>query len=152
VTRGWRAAALAVTLAACGLKNDPIAPELVRPTPPAKLTAKSVKDGVELQWRRPTEYTGGKRMRDLGGFDIERASASGAPFTKVGTLTLSDQQRFRQQRDMSWTDSAAQPDAEYLYRVVAFTADGSRSDPSAVVQVRYTPPPPAPAKPAGPAK
>lgn len=149
---GWRAAALAIALAACGLKNDPVAPELVRPTPPVRLSAKSVKDGVELRWRRPTQYTGGARMRDLGGFDIERAPASGTPFTKVGTLSLSDQQRFRQQRDMSWTDPNVEPGAEYLYCIIAYTADGSRSDRSDVVHVRYTPPPPAPAKPEKPAE
>ena len=145
---GWRAAALAITLAGCGLKSDPVAPELVRPMPPAKLSAKSVRDGVELHWRRPTDYTGGKRMRDLGGFDIERAPASGTPFTKVGTLSLSDQQRFRQQRDISWTDPDVAPGTEYLYCVIAFTTDGTRSDRSPVVHVRYTPPPPAASKPA----
>jgi hypothetical protein len=148
VRSGWRAAALAITVAACGLKSDPIAPELVRPSPPAKVSASSVHDGVELRWRRPTAYTGGKRMRDLAGFDIERAPASGSPFTKVGTLTLSDQQRFRQQRDISWTDPNVVPGTEYLYCVIAFTADGSHSDRSPVAHVRYTPPPPAASKPA----
>jgi hypothetical protein len=91
-------------------------------------------------------------MRDLGGFDIERAPASGSPFTKVGTLTLSDQQRFRQQRDISWVDPNVVAGSEYLYCVIAFTTDGSRSDRSDVVRVRYTPPPPSAAKPATPAK
>ena len=145
---GWRAAALAITLAGCGLKSDPVAPELVRPLPPAKVTGTSVHDGVELRWRRPTSYTGGKRMRDLGGFDIERAPASGSPFTTVGTLSLSDQQRYRQQRTITWTDPTALPGTEYLYCVIAFTTDGSRSDRSPVIHVRYVPPPPGASKPA----
>ena len=87
-------------------------------------------------------------MRDLGGFDIERAPASGSPFTKVGTLSLSDQQRFRQQRDISWTDPDVEPGTEYLYCVISFTTDGTRGDRSPVVHVRYTRPPPAASKPA----
>lgn len=142
--RGGRAAALAcvLVLAACGLKNDPVAPELVRPLPPAKLAAAPVRDGVELRWRRPTAYAGGGRMRDLGGFDVERAAVATGPFSKVGTLTLADQQRFRQQRDLAWTDREVEPGTEYVYRVIAFTTDGSRSAPSPPVTIRYAPPAP----------
>ena len=139
--RGLWAAAVAVALAACGLKNDPVAPELVRPLPPGKLTARSTRDGVELRWRRPTTYTGGGRMRDLGGFDVERAATVAGPFAKVGTLALTDQQRFRQQRDLAWTDREVEPGTDYVYRVTAFTTEGSRSAPSSPVQIRYAAPP-----------
>ena len=141
--RGRRAAALALVLAACGLKNDPVAPELVRPLPPAKLAAASTRDGVELRWRRPTAYTGGGRMRDLSGFDVERAAGAAGPFAKVGTLALGDQQRFRQERDLAWTDREVEHGTEYVYRVIAFTTDGSRSVPSTSVRIRYVPPSPA---------
>ncbi|HWP67250.1 MAG TPA: fibronectin type III domain-containing protein [Candidatus Limnocylindria bacterium] len=141
--RGARTAALVLVLAACGLKNDPLAPELVRPMPPASLSAIAAADGVTLRWRRPTSYVGGQRMRDLGGFDIERAPAAGEPFAKVGTLTLADQQRFRQERDLSWTDRSVVRGEEYVYRVVAFTTDGSRSVPSRVARIRWVPPAPA---------
>jgi fibronectin type III domain protein len=143
VRRGLRAAAVAVALAACGLKNNPVAPELVRPLAPAKVTAASTRDGVELRWRRPTAYTGGGRMRDLAGFDVERAAVTAGPFAKVGTLALTDQQRFRQQRDITWTDREVEPGTEYVYRVIAFTTDGSRSAPSSPVQIRYAHPSPA---------
>jgi hypothetical protein len=143
VRHGLGAAALAVALAACGLKNDPVAPELVRPLPPAGLKASSTRDGVALRWRRPTSYTGGGRMRDLGGFDVERAAELAGPFTKVGTLTLTDQQRFRQEHDLTWTDREVEPGAEYVYRVIAFTTGGSRGAPSSPVQIRYARPSPA---------
>jgi hypothetical protein len=141
VNRGVRAAAFVLAVAACGLKNDPVAPGRVQPLAPAKLSAVSTRDGVELRWRRPTSYTGGGRMRDLGGFDIERADAGTTAFAVVGTLSLADQERFRQERNLSWTDRDVARGGAYLYRVIAFTLDGSRSAPSAVTQVTYTPPP-----------
>jgi hypothetical protein len=136
-----RAAVLAIALAACGLKSAPVAPELVRPLPPTKLAAGAVGDGVRLTWRRPVAYTGGGRMRDLGRFEIERAPAAAGPFARVGTLTLADQQRFRQQRELEWTDHDVERSGEYAYRVIAFTLDGSQSAPSSVAQIRYLPPP-----------
>jgi hypothetical protein len=141
---GWAAApAIAVALAACGLKNAPVAPELVRPLPPAKVTAAPARDGVRLSWRRPAAYTGGGRMRDLGGFDIERAAGAGGSFIRTGTLALADQQRFRQVRTLEWTDHAVEPGTVYVYRVIAFTLDGARSAPSAPIEVRYDRPRPA---------
>jgi hypothetical protein len=140
VRHGLRAAAVAVALAACGLKNDPVAPELVRPLPPAGLKASSTRDGVELRWRRPTAYTGGGRMRDLGGFDVERAAEVAGPFTKIGMLTLTDQQRLRQEHDLTWTDREVEPGTDYVYRVIAFTTDGSRSAPSSTARIRYAHP------------
>jgi len=139
VTHGRRAAVLAIVLVACGLKNAPVAPELVRPTPPAKLAATAVGDGIRLTWRRPVAYTGGGRMRDLGRFEIERAPAPTGPFVLVGTLTLADQQRFRQQRDLEWTDHDVERGGDYAYRVIAFTLDGARSAPSSVAQAHYLP-------------
>ena len=139
MTGGRRAAVLAIALGACGLKNDPVAPQLVRPTPPAKLAAGAATDGVRLTWRRPVAYTGGGRMRDLGRFEVERAPAPTGPFVLVGTLTLADQQRFRQQRDLEWTDHDVERGGDYAYRVIAFTVDGTRSAPSSVVQIHYLP-------------
>jgi hypothetical protein len=139
VTSGRRAAVLAIFLVGCGLKNAPIAPERVRPMPPGKLAAGSVADGVRLTWRRPVAYTGGGRMRDLGRFEIERAATPTGPFVRVGTLTLADQQRFRQQRDLEWTDHEVVRGGDYAYRVIAFTVDGTRSAPSSVVQIHYLP-------------
>jgi hypothetical protein len=130
---------LAGAVVACGLKNAPVPPELVRPLPPAKITATAVRGGVQLRWRRPTQYTGGGRMRDLDRFDIERAPGAAGPFALAGTLTLADQQRFRQQRDLEWTDREVQPGATYAYRVIAHTVDGSRSVASPPVVIRYDP-------------
>jgi hypothetical protein len=140
---------------ACGNKTPVRPPELVQPRPATSLAADSTPTGVALSWRRPVTYSGGGRMNDLGGFDIDRAPAGGGPedYLRVGTLTLNDQERFRQERTLEWTDTTAVPDTRYSYRVTAFTFDGYRSTP-AFVEALFSPskaPPEKPKKRATPA-
>jgi hypothetical protein len=130
----------AVASAACGHKNRPVAPELVRPEPPANLAAVSTPEGVRLTWLRPEKYSGGRRMNDLGGFVIERATVSEggeSHFDKVGTLALQDQNRFRKDRRLEWVDTTPQRGMRYAYRVIAFTLDGYRSAPVGPVSLLF---------------
>ena len=140
MTRGgiWLAA-LGLVLAACGQKAAPVAPELVRPDSPGNLTAVATADGIRLSWVRPTHYSGGRRMDDLRGFEIERAPGEGAPgrFATVGTFELDDQTRFRKERRLEWTDRDVRAGERYLYRVTALTLDGYRSAEAGPVAVRF---------------
>ena len=148
---GWAALALAGgLLAACGNKTPVRPPSQVQPKPATSLVAGASKDGVVLTWRRPSEYTGGSRMPDLGGFEIERAPGEGAgDYARIGRVELDEQKRFRPQRDMSWTDTTAVAGMRYRYRVIAFTLDGYESAAAGPVTVTFdpskAPPPPAPA-------
>jgi len=132
---------------ACGNKTALRPPGMIQPRPATSLEARSTPTGVTLSWRRPVTYTGGSRMSDLGGFDIDRAPAGGGPeeYLRVGTMNLEDQQRFRQDRSLEFTDTTAIPDMRYSYRVVAFTLDGYRSEP-AFVEVLFSPSKAAPEK------
>lgn len=136
---GARVAVALALLAACGQKGAPLAPELVRPNPPANLSAIATPEGVRLTWQRPLTYSGGQRMNDLGGFTIERAAGDGElpAFTPAGTVTVQDQERFRKERHMEWLDRGATTGARYLYRVSAYTLDGYRSAPAGPVAVRF---------------
>jgi hypothetical protein len=133
---------IAVVSPACGRKSRPLAPETVRPEPPEDLTAVVTPDGVRLSWLRPLRYSGGGKMNDLGLFDIDRAPGEDAApeFRKVGAVTLEDQERFRKERRMQWTDNDVRPGERYLYRVTAVTLDGYRSPPAGPVSVQYGPP------------
>lgn len=125
---------------ACGNKTPVLPPDVIQPKPAGALLARSTRAGVQLAWRRPTEYTGGGRMNDLGGFEIERAPGDNAiAFARIGILTLDDQTRFRPQRDMQWLDPTAVPGMRYFYRVIAFTLDGYRSSPAGPVAVTFDP-------------
>ena len=133
-------AVVVVTLvvAACGVRSRPLPPELVQPEPPANVVASSRPEGVRLTWRRPTKYSGGTHMRDLGGFEIDRADgADGIDFGRVGTLELTDQTRFRQERMIEWIDTSAVAGTTYRYRVVAYTTDGYRSTPGGPVTIEH---------------
>jgi hypothetical protein len=130
--------ALALVTAACGVRTRPFPPELVQPEPPTALVASSNVDGVKLTWRRPSQYTGGKHMRDLGGFDVERAVGPDSfDFTPATTVLVDDQTRFRQEKLMQWTDTTVEPGQTYRYRVTAFTTDHYRSAPSTSVSIVY---------------
>ena len=136
MTRRLLLAALLAT-AACGAKSRPLPPEFVQPEPPANLVAKSSPEGIRLTWRRPTKYSGGKPMRDLAGFEIERATDT--EFTVVGIVTLTDQTRFQQERAITWTDTSPVTDETYRYRVITTTLDGYRSAASEPVTLVHHP-------------
>jgi hypothetical protein len=127
--------ALALVTAACGVRTKPLPPELVQPEPPTALVASSNVDGVKLSWHRPSQYSGGQHMRDLGGFDVERAVGDSYDFVNVTTVLLDDQTRFRQEKLMQWTDTTVEVGQTYRYQVIAFTTDGYRSVPSAPVTI-----------------
>jgi hypothetical protein len=133
---------------ACGRKSRPLPPEEVQPEAPGDLTAIAVPEGVRLSFTRPTHYTGGGRMNDLGKLVVERAPGEGAApkFEKVGEVVLEDRDRFRQERRLSWVDATATPGARYLYRVTAITIDRYKSQPAGPVAVRFGPAEEAPAR------
>jgi fibronectin type III domain protein len=134
-------AAVALLAPGCGHKNSVIAPELVRPEPPTEFNAASTPDGVRLTWTRPTRYTGGSRMRDLGSFRIERADTERTPleFSFAGELEMKDQTRYRQARRLEYFDKDVIEGHEYVYRVRARTTDGYDSPWSGPARVRFKP-------------
>ena len=130
----------ALVAAGCGNKTPVLPPETIQPRAATALVASVVPGGVQLTWRRPTEYSGGARMRDLGGFEIQRAPGDGSGgFALVGTVELDDQFRFRPEREITWLDTTVAPGFRYLYRVIAFTVDDYRSAPAGPVAVQYDP-------------
>ena len=83
-----------------------------------------------------------RRMNDLDGFVIQRATGTGAvsaAYAQVGKVTLTDQNRFRKERRLEWVDTAATPGERYFYRVIAVTLDGDRSIPAGPVSVQFGP-------------
>ena len=135
-------AGVVLAAAACGSKGGVMPPELVRPEPPTDLSASSTQDGVRVSWTRPTKYTGGQRMRDLGSFIVERTDAAVSPpkFEHVSTVELQDRTRFRQERRFQWVDQNVTAGEEYVYRVRARTLDGYESPWAGPAKVRFTRP------------
>lgn len=134
------AVALLLLAVACGYKSSPVAPEFVKPSAPPALRAVSTASGIELRWRRPARYTSGRRMRDLGGFEISRVRGDDplVEFEDVKRIELDDQLRFRPETEFKWLDTDVAPGERYRYRVVAFTLDGYHSKP-ATAQKKWNP-------------
>jgi hypothetical protein len=152
VRRANKFAALVISVAlanlvwlGCGVKSVPIAPEAARPAKILNLEGSSSNNGIRLTWSRPESYAGGQKMRDLGGFTINR-STDDAPFQKIGEVLVSDQGRFQVERTFTYTDKAAELGSSYRYQVISNTTDGYHSEPSntATVTRRVPKPPPNP--------
>src|SRR5262249_36638093 len=127
-------------LAACGNKTPPLPPEVVSPREPASLAGTSTTGGVELVFRRPTETVGGRRMNDLGGFQVERAAEDGVQFVQIGDFQLSEEQRFRQDRRIDRTDGRAAPGETSLSRVTPPPPAATPRKPAAPIKVTSPPP------------
>jgi hypothetical protein len=126
----------------CGVKSAPLPPELVHPQRIADLRANPDANGIKLAWERPTHYTGGHTMRDLGSFVIIRAEATG-PFSPLVELPVTDRERFAPERQFSYIDNETTLGHEYHYEIIAMTTDGYQSEPSnEVTFTRVTPKPP----------
>ena len=136
-TRHAAVAVLVLCLAAacgCGRKTAPRPPEMVAPEVVGKLEGGNTKDGILLHWERPTRYADGSRMLDLGGFRIERSTASGE-FEVLSIREVTDRDRFRPIRSFRYLDGAVAEGEVYRYRVLSFTTDGYFSSPSRVVEI-----------------
>ena len=126
----------------CGVKSVPIPPEAARPEKILNLEGSSSNNGIRLTWSRPESYAGGQKMRDLGGFTINRSTGD-APFQKIGEVLVSDQGRFQVERTFSYTDKATEIGSNYRYQVISNTTDGYHSEPSNTLTiVRRVPKPP----------
>src|ERR1700758_5459490 len=92
------------TFLGCGVKSTPIPPEAARPEQILGLEAANAKDGIRLTWDRPTNYAGGEKMKDLGGFSISRTQ-EGKPAEKIGEIEVHDEGRFQVQNPFTFIDA-----------------------------------------------
>ena len=129
----------------CGKKGDPRAPELATPKVIENLRAAAVPEGVQLTWRRPTEYVDGSELTDLTAFVIFRKDISPAcvdcpvPYRPLTTVDVEDQQKFIKQKQYRYVDEETQPKMIYRYRVSSQLRDGSLSEPSNEVEISRGP-------------
>jgi len=126
---------LLLLLGACGRRGPVKPPELSRPAAILDLEASNGPEDIVLSWRRPTEYTDGSRMTDLGEFRIERSAAELPEFVEIAVLPITDRERFRQIRRFRFSDRGVEEGVRYRYRVVSTTVDGYASAPSNTVEV-----------------
>jgi hypothetical protein len=126
----------------CGVKSPPVPPQQAVPERIVSLSADSEQNGVRLGWERPEHYAGGRKMRDLSAFEIDRAENT-LEFQPLVEVPVTDQDRFQQQRRFIYLDSTAQIGHHYRYQVISLTQDAYRSTPSNEAEItRELPKPP----------
>jgi hypothetical protein len=134
---------LAAALPGCGVKSAPIPPEYARPERILSLHAAPAAGGIMLTWERPSRYTSGHEMRDLGDFLLMRAEGDG-PMTALVKLPVTDQERFQVENEFTYLDRETRLRDRYRYSVIAETTDGYHSEASNEVQFTRIKPPAAP--------
>ncbi|MBI3756718.1 MAG: hypothetical protein HY267_01955 [Deltaproteobacteria bacterium] len=124
---------------ACGRKTIVRPPELVVPETVNNLTLEVQSIGVALRWGRVQKRAGGDSLDDLAGFVILRATRDPqgkvSDFTQVASVPVDDRERFRKNKNFSYTDEQLTIGSLYRYRVLAFTLDGYRGEPSNTVEI-----------------
>lgn len=121
-------AAVALAVAACGIRTPPRPPEDTMPRAASELSARRDDAAVRLEWKRPDKSMDGQRLADLTGFLVERRSGDGA-YTIIADVPADTAHRLRPIERYSHVD-ASPPAGSIEYRIVCHTADGQRSPPS----------------------
>lgn len=135
----------ALSLAGCGKKGDPRAPELAMPETIRDLKTRAEGRGVALTWSRPMKYVDGKELRDLAGFVIFRKEISKTcpdcpvPYRERATVNVEDQEKFMKKKQFRFVDQELTPQTTYRYRVFSRLMDDSLSDPSNEGEVIWSP-------------
>lgn len=124
----------ATALAGCGRRGAPRPPEDVRPQTILDLRAQPGDGGIKLSWGRPEAYIDGSRMRDLGYFEVQRASGESHAFERIERIEVTDRDRFRQLRRFTYEDRNVDRGRRYRYRVISSTTDRYVSAPSNEVE------------------
>ncbi|OIN59329.1 fibronectin type III domain-containing protein [Arsenicibacter rosenii] len=104
----------------------------VAPTAPARLVATVISSTqIDLQWA--------DLANNETGFEVERASVPGGPFTKIADLGINTQ---------TYSDRNLTPNTQYCYRVQAKNSSGGSGFSNTVCATTPAPPVPPPAAPA----
>ncbi|MDI6753089.1 MAG: fibronectin type III domain-containing protein [Thermodesulfobacteriota bacterium] len=141
----------------CGIKGAPVALDSTIPAPVSDLKVWSRAGGIFLKWTIPTRNIDGARLTDLLGFKVFRQVR---PLTPVSCEECPDKFEPVAEIDVDyphgarleggtvlWRDMAVKAENEYVYFVRAFNSYKSPSPESNRVNIFWTEPPAAPAKP-----
>lgn len=121
---------IALLLASCGKMGPPRLPELAVPRPPEPVQVRNVEAGLEVSFRRPSEYLDGATLGDLGNFEVSRLCDNLPEYVAVANIPVVDREKFQKQRRISLVDFDPEPGRTCSYRVIAVTLDGYRSSPA----------------------
>jgi len=97
----------------------PILPQdALAPSPPTSVVATAGDDQVALTWTAPTTNTDSSALTDLLGYEVYRSTSVDGTYTQVNTSDVTD---------TSYTDTTAENDSTYYYKVTAADTGGNES-------------------------
>jgi predicted small lipoprotein YifL len=139
-------ALLAVTLAACGKKGPPVAPELRLPAPPTGIQASIDLDSILVSWSNPERRLDGSRLKDLTAITLYRREDSPDEPLKPAMLSRGRVVGYEQIATIrvdapapativgtrvEWVDrTLLVPERRYVYVLTAIDGEGRSSPPS----------------------
>lgn len=141
---------LLLSIASCGLKLSPVAPESVAPEPVKNLHAVSRDGKLLIRFTKPSKNVDGSRLDDLAGFKVMRRVAE----DRQGCKTCPDKFPVVYYIDVAYplgvlvegdrvvyTDGNVNAGVKYEYKVVAYNKEGYEGPESRRVAFLWAQPP-----------
>jgi len=125
---------MALIMGGCGLKGNPVPPQIMAPPPIADLKASSISQGVLLDWTVPT------LVGNVASFKIVRSvtldgslACPGCPqeYQPLATASLTDANLSREgEKGFRYYDLTVRDGSYYSYRIQACSRSGQCSEAS----------------------
>jgi len=128
---------VALAVAGCGKKTNPIPPRLILPPAIADLSADSVAEGILLRWSAPGPKGRIAHFRILRSGEAADQACPGCPqeYRPLAMLKVADQTLRREEGNgFQYLDTAVAAGHFYSYRISACDSQGHCGEPSAPAQ------------------
>jgi predicted small lipoprotein YifL len=155
MNRVWPLLILVIALSGCGRKGPLIPPEALVPATVNNLAVLQQGADLRLDWTAPSREKGGRALRDLTGFRLQRRDLAGdgsdcALCEETWKLLTNIDVELpgatrRQGSDFTYFDRGLPVGSTVQYRLTALSRSGGKSDPATSKQLKVLPPVAAPA-------
>jgi len=128
---------VALAVAGCGKKTNPIPPRLILPPAIADLRADSIVEGILLRWSAPGPKGRIAHFRILRSEEAAAQACPGCPqdYRPLAMLKVADQALRREEGNgFQYLDTAVAAGHFYSYRISACDSHGHCGEPSAPAQ------------------
>jgi hypothetical protein len=113
-----------VTLAACGMKANPVPRETVVPVPVEGVELTVTSEGMKLVWPLPSRSLDGLPLRELAGYKVVREGPDGKNIRQEVWFPVSER-KSRVGGKVLFIDAFPEQKGTYFYSVIPFDAYGS---------------------------
>ncbi len=145
--------AVMVTMAGCGFKTDPVAPQEVVPRPIDDLSYSIDETGVTLRWTYPEKSVNGDDLAEIYSFDVYRAAVPigdlcencPIPFSEPTEIPGGETAESGKRKVGSYNTTLLRPDHKYFYKIKARISWWADSNDSNIVSFVWQIPPSVPA-------